>query len=111
MAAVVLLVFGRGVVADGGRYSLPAAGVARVRAVAEYVAGQEFATRPRIVFSGGWAEALTGAPAPPWGCREGDLMLRLAHDLGLHRYADMRTETRSRSTLENLVHTAADGLL
>jgi len=111
MAAAVLLVFGRGVVVDGGHYCLPAAGVARVKAAAEYVAGQEYATPPRIVFSGGWGEASTGAPAPPEGYREGDLMVRLARDQGLHEHAELRAETRSRSTLENLVHAAADGLL
>ena len=38
-------------------------------------------------------------------------MLREARAGGLHRYADLRAESRSRSTLENLLHTSADGLL
>lgn len=117
--AMVLIVFGRGVRWVGGRYTLTPGSVARVRAAADYVAANDFAPlratgqgrRPRIVFAGGWAEACEGAAPPPAGSREGDLMLREARLAGLDRYADLRAETRSRSTLENLVHTVEDGLL
>jgi hypothetical protein len=117
--ALVLLVFGRGVRCTDGRYSLTAGSAARVQAAIDYVAAHEaFFGRaagqgrtPRIVFSGGWAEACEGADPPPAGCREGDLMLGRARTAGLHRYAELHAETRSRSTLENLVHTSQDGLL
>ncbi|MFC0003793.1 YdcF family protein [Micromonospora siamensis] len=117
--APVLVVFGRGVDCVGGGYRLGPDGLARVRAAVDYVAAhrgdlQRAARRgrpPRIIFTGGWAEACEGAAAPPAGSREGELMLRAARAAGLHRYADLRVESRSRSTLENLVHTAADGLL
>jgi hypothetical protein len=117
--AVVLVVFGRGVMCAGGRYMLTPASVARVRAAVDYVAAHEacFARAagqgpaPRIVFSGGWAEACEGADPPPAGCREGDLMLHQARAAGLDRHVELRTETRSRSTLENLLHCVEDGLL
>jgi hypothetical protein len=117
--AVVLLVFGGGVRCSGGRYALTPATGARVRAAVDYVAGHEssFARAaregraPRIVFSGGWAEACEGADQPPVGCREGDLMLLRARAAGLDQRAELRAETRSRSTLENLLHTVEDGLL
>jgi hypothetical protein len=117
--AVVLVVFGRGVQCTGGRYGLTPGSAARVRAAVQYVAAHRasFARTaaagrtPRIVFSGGWAEACEGAAQPPAGCREGDLMLDQARAAGLGRYAELRAETRSRSTLENLLHTVADGLL
>lgn len=118
--ATVLLVFGRGVArSGGGAYVLTPGSAARVRAAADYVARHREAFRraaaegrpARIVFSGGWAEASMGAAEPPAGSREGDLMLREALAAGLHRYADLHAETRSRSTLENVVHVAAEGLL
>ena len=175
--AAALLVFGRGVTYDAGRYVLTPASVARVRAAADYVEHHraEYAAAadgPReeyaptaadpaegrrklyaptadrterrsgayaqtagrverrggahapaaghvdrrargvqVIFSGGWAEASEGAVEPPAGSREGDLMVAEARSLGLHRYADLRSETRSRSTLENLLHTVEDGLL
>lgn len=117
--ATVLVVFGRGVRCDGDRYTLTPASHARVRAAVDYVAAHESCFRdsagqgrtPRIVFTGGWAEAGEGAAPPPAGSREGDLMLHEARAAGLDRYADLRAETRSRSTLENLVHTVEDGLL
>lgn len=80
-----------------------------MRAAVSYAHETHFAGR--IVFSGGWAEASAGAQPPPEGCREGDLMLAEAVAAGLDRQAELRAETRSRSTLENLVHTAEDGLL
>lgn len=115
----MLVVFGRGVRwADGG-YALTPASAARVRAAADYVTANQAtwaraAARgpaPRIVFSGGWADACEGADQPPTGCREGDLMLHQARAAGLDRHAELYAESRSRSTLENLLHTAGDGLL
>jgi uncharacterized SAM-binding protein YcdF (DUF218 family) len=115
VVATVLLVFGRGVVAAAERYELTPGSLARVRAAAGYVYRHRQAylraDRPRIVFSGGWAEAASGAGEPPAGCHEGDLMMLAARAAGLDRYAELRAESRSRSTLENLVHTTADGLL
>src|SRR5688572_9515816 len=108
MRSPVLLVFGRGVVPTGQGYALTAASAARVRAAVEYVLAYGPA---RVVFSGGWPEASAGSPSPPAGQREGDLMLRTAHAAGLHRHADLHVETRSRSTLENLLHTLDDQLL
>jgi hypothetical protein len=117
--ATVLLVFGRGVRCTGGGWALSAGSVERVRAAADHVAAHADAfaraagegRAPRIVFTGGWAEACEGAAAPPAGHREGDLMLELARAAGLGRHADLRAETRSRSTLENVLHTVEDGLL
>jgi hypothetical protein len=107
--ATVLLVFGRGVIGAGEHYTLTPASAARVQAAADYTAGHPGVAR--VIFTGGWAEATEGAGQPPDGRREGDLMLREARAGGLHRYADLRAESRSRSTLENLLHTSADGLL
>ena len=115
--ALVLVVFGRGVLAARDGWALTEASAARVRAAADYVAAHADAfaaargPSPRIVFAGGWAEASEGAPEPPAGCCEGDLMLRWAREAGLDRYADLRAETRSRSTLENVLHLRRDGLL
>jgi uncharacterized SAM-binding protein YcdF (DUF218 family) len=109
--AQVLLVFGRGVtVGDDGLFALPPAGVARMRAAVDYVQTHRY-EHPRVIFTGGWAEACEGADRPPAGCREGDLMLAYARSAGLDRLADLRAENRSRSTLENLIHTVQDGLL
>ncbi|MGA5300375.1 YdcF family protein [Nucisporomicrobium flavum] len=111
--ATALLVFGRGVTRTAGGWTLTPGGAARVRAAAGYVERHRGAW-PRavpVVLSGGWAEACEGAPEPPAGSREGDLMLAEARSLGLDRWAELRTETRSRSTLENLLHTVEDGLL
>ncbi|MET8147184.1 ElyC/SanA/YdcF family protein [Actinoplanes sp. NPDC049668] len=111
--ARVLLVFGRGVVRTGDAWELTPSSVARVDAVVRYVAAQASPgeIRPRVIFSGGWPEASEGAAAPPAGAREGALMLRAARAAGLHEHADLYAETRSRSTLENLLHTVEDGLL
>jgi uncharacterized SAM-binding protein YcdF (DUF218 family) len=113
--ARVLLVFGRGVVRTGDDFVLTPGGAARVRAAADYVAAHRAALaggdRIRIVFTGGWPEASAGAAAPPVGAREGDLMVRAAYAAGLDEYADLYAETRSRSTLENLLNTVEDGLL
>jgi hypothetical protein len=109
LTAPVLLVFGRGVINAGEHYTLTPASAARVQAAADYTAAHPGVTR--VIFTGGWAEATEGASQPPAGWREGDLMLREALAGGLDRYADLRAETRSRSTLENLLHTVEDGLL
>lgn len=105
----MLLVFGRGVIGADGHYALTPASAARVQAAADYTVAHPGVAR--IVFTGGWAEATEGAEQPPDGWREGDLMLREAQGAGLDRQVDLRAETRSRSTLENLLHTAQDGLL
>ena len=104
--AAALLVLGNGVVPAGGGYTLSPGSLARVRAAVDYVT--TVGMPARIVFSGGWAQARDGAAEPPPGCREADLMARVA-DLG--RDADVRTECRSCSTLENFLHIVADGLL
>jgi uncharacterized SAM-binding protein YcdF (DUF218 family) len=104
-----LLVFGRGVVRTAEGFALTPGGAARVRAAADYVVAHPATSR--VVFTGGWPEASAGAAPPPDGAREGDLMLQSAYAAGLHRHVELYAETRSRSTLENLLHTAEDGLL
>ncbi|WP_433087832.1 YdcF family protein [Dactylosporangium sp. CA-052675] len=107
--ASTLLVFGRGVVRHRAGWALTDDSLARVRAAAEHV---ERAGAPaRIVFTGGWAGASLGAPEPPPGHREGDLMLRAAREAGLGRASRLLAETRSRSTLENLLNLVEDGLV
>jgi uncharacterized SAM-binding protein YcdF (DUF218 family) len=98
--AAALLVFGNGLA--GG--SLSAGSLARVRAAVSYPYVE------RVVFSGGWEQARSGAAEPPPGCREADLMRAAAVEFGLDP-AVARVECRSRSTLENLLHVRADGLL
>lgn len=98
--AAALLVFGNGLSGDG----LSAGSLARVRAAVAHPAVE------RIVLSGGWEQARSGAPEPPEGCREGDLMRQVALDAGVDERL-LRLECRSRSTLENLLNVAADGLL
>jgi len=113
--ARVLLVFGRGVVRTENGFALTPGGAARVRAATVYVAAHRAVLadgdRIRIVFTGGWPEASAGAGPPPVGAREGDLMRQAACAAGLEEHADLYAETRSRSTLENLLHTVEDGLL
>ncbi|GAA2658900.1 hypothetical protein Adu01nite_43340 [Paractinoplanes durhamensis] len=94
----------------GAGWALTPAGAARLHAAARYVRAHA-PHRPRVVFTGGWPEASTGAAPPPAGAREGDLMLRAARAAGLAAHADLYAETRSRSTLENLLHTVEDQLL
>ncbi|MFG1610615.1 ElyC/SanA/YdcF family protein [Actinoplanes sp. NPDC049265] len=112
-SAATLLVFGRGVVRAGDAWELTPSSLDRVAAAVRYVAvhapGQT--VRPRVIFTGGWPEASRGGAPPPAGAREGDLMLRAAAGTGLGDLADLYAETRSRSTLENLLHTVDDGLL
>ncbi|GAA3213629.1 ElyC/SanA/YdcF family protein [Dactylosporangium siamense] len=113
--ATVLVVFGRGVTTIGERFVLTSASAARVDAAIDYVHThrEAFAAAPAplVVFTGGWAEASRGEPRPPEGCCEGDLMLARARAAGLAAHAELKLECRSRSTLENLLHTAGDGLL
>ncbi|KAB1903533.1 YdcF family protein [Micromonospora sp. AMSO31t] len=113
--ATVLLVFGRGVVAGDDGYRLSAGSVARARAAIGYVrahaADFRRAAGARVVFTGGWPHGRAGAPGPPAGYREGELMLALARAAGLDGYARLHAETRSRTTLQNLAHTVQDGLL
>lgn len=101
-AAGALLVLGRGVVRDGPGFALSEASAARVRAAVGYAERHRTAL---VVFSGGWD---TG-PRPPVGWREGDLMLAAARAAGLR--SELRAETRSRSTLENLLYTIEERLL
>ncbi|NES13156.1 MULTISPECIES: ElyC/SanA/YdcF family protein [Micromonospora] len=113
--ATVLLVFGRGVVADRDGYRLSAESAARVDAAVAYVTAHADAFRraaaARIVCTGGWPHGFPAAACPPAGCREGELMLARARAAGLDRYARLHAESRSRTTLQNLVHTVQDGLL
>jgi hypothetical protein len=115
LPATVLLVFGRGVARTREGYALTPASEARVRTAVAYVAAHRSAfaraEAPRIILTGGWPEASAGTASPPPGAREGDLMLHAAREAGLDRHADLHAETRSRSTLENLLHTVEDALL
>ncbi|MCY1140191.1 YdcF family protein [Actinoplanes sp. Pm04-4] len=98
--AAALLVLGNGLTASG----LSAGSLARVRAAVSYPYVE------RVVFSGGWEQARSGAAEPPPGCREADLMRAAAVSMGMNPDV-VRIECRSRSTLENLLHVAQDGLL
>ncbi|MEW2594129.1 YdcF family protein [Micromonospora aurantiaca] len=113
--ATVLLVFGRGVVAGDDGYRLTAESVARTEAAVAYVRAHAEAFRrapdARVVFTGGWPHGPAGAPGPPAGYREAELMRALAREAGLDAYARSAAETRSRTTLQNLAHTVQDGLL
>ncbi|SBT41904.1 ElyC/SanA/YdcF family protein [Micromonospora auratinigra] len=113
--ATVLLVFGRGVQRDAAGYRLTPESAARVDAAVAYVAAHAAAFRraaaARVVFTGGWPHGRHEVASPPPGAREGELMLAAARAAGLDRHADLHAETRSRTTLQNLVHTVEDGLL
>lgn len=110
-----MIVFGRGLDRETGGLVLSRASAARVHAAVDHVREHlDLFSAPdgnpkRIVFSGGWAEAAVGMAAPPPGSREGDLMrdLALREPVGAGRlddYAEVRVETESRSTLENLLN-------
>lgn len=120
--ATTLVVFGRGLREQDGRFALTGPSAARALAAVRYVGAHTDAFRAagpsaaRIIFTGGWPGAAYGTGAPPPGEREADLMLRhaLAHPVGagnLADYARLRTETESRSTLENLLYVVRAGLL
>jgi hypothetical protein len=104
--ADTLLVFGRGVTEVDGRHQLTVDSLARVEAAVNYARGRV----ARIVFTGGWALA-DSAVEPPVGHREGDLMLAAARRAGVAPEIDLHAETRSRSTLENVLHTVEERLL
>jgi hypothetical protein len=104
MHADTLLVFGRGVTVVEGRYRLTPESLARVRAAVDHGGAT------RIVFTGGWALA-DGPTGPPVGFREGDLMVAAAREAGVAAGVELLAETRSRSTLENLLHTVEERLL
>jgi hypothetical protein len=114
-----VIVFGRGAVRRDGAYELTSASRDRVVAVIDYARihrGALAARRDpwRIVLSGGWSGASSGAAAPPQGSREADLMLAYARVRveGTHLAAiDLRTESESTSTLEGLLYTVAGGHL
>ncbi|MGC5330450.1 YdcF family protein [Micromonospora sp. DT62] len=115
----MLLVFGCGVHRVDGQWMLTPASAARVDTAVAYVTANESVyrtgaariPRPRVVFSGGWPGRHRCEDRPPAGCCEGDLMLSRARAAGLGRYADLRSETRSTSTLENVWYAVEDGLL
>ena len=111
MHADTLLVFGRGVTVVDGRYRLTPESLARVRAAVDHAVGPGDARHlARIVFTGGWALA-DGPTGPPAGLREGDLMIEAARKAGVPAGVELLAETRSRSTLENLLHTVEERLL
>jgi hypothetical protein len=115
--ATSIIVFGRGLAADGAGFRLTGQSDQRVEALVGYVrqnAGAFTARRGRIVFSGGWAAAAEGLGRPPRQFREGNLMLdrAMAADIGganLASYADVYPEIESDSTLENALRVKEDG--
>jgi uncharacterized SAM-binding protein YcdF (DUF218 family) len=107
MHADTLWVFGRGVTVVDGRYRLTPDSLARVDAALAYA---RRLTAARIVFTGGWSLG-AGSAGPPVGSREGDLMLAAARRAGAPPELDLHAETRSRSTLENVLHTVEEKLL
>jgi hypothetical protein len=115
--ATSIIVFGRGLVADGAGFRLTSPSAERVEALIAYVRqnADVFASRRgRIVFSGGWPAASDGLRQPPPQYREGSLMLAraMAADIGagnLASYADVYPENESGSTLENALLVQEDG--
>jgi len=115
--ATRIIVFGRGLAADGAGFRLTRQSSERVEAAVAYVrqnAAAFAAQRGRIVFSGGWAVAAEGFSRPPPQYREGSLMLAqaMAADIGgssLADYADSYAEIESDSTLENVLRIKEDG--
>jgi hypothetical protein len=115
--ATSIIVFGRGLVADGAGFRLSRHSAERVDALTGYVrqnAAVFAVRRGRIVFSGGWAAAADGLGRPPRRYREGNLMLdrAMAADIGgasLASYADVYAEIESDSTLENALRVQEAG--
>jgi hypothetical protein len=115
--ATSIIVFGRGLAADGAGFRLTGQSDQRVEALVGYVrqnAAAFTARRGRIVFSGGWAAAAEGLGRPPRQFREGNLMLdrAMAADIGganLASYADVYPEIESDSTLENALRVKEHG--
>jgi DUF218 domain len=115
--ATRIIVFGRGLAADGAGFRLTRQSSERAEAAVAYVrqnAAAFAAQRGRIVFSGGWAGAAEGLGKPPPRYREGSLMLAqaMAADIGgtnLADYADTYAEIESDSTLENVLRIKEDG--
>ena len=115
--ATRIIVFGRGLEADGAGFRLTRQSSERAAALVAYVrqnATAFAAQRGRIVFSGGWAGAAEGLGQPPPQYREGSLLLAqaMAADIGgssLADYADTYAEIESDSTLENVLRIKENG--
>jgi DUF218 domain len=115
--ATNIIVFGRGLDADGAGIYLSEASMARVRALVDYVEANRpiFSLRPvRVIFSGGWGAAAAKMKAPPEEFREGTLMLEYAHalsrsDRGFSVCANSTAEIESNSTLENVLRAKEAG--
>ena len=112
-----IIVFGRGLNADGANFYLSEASRLRVRALVDYVEANKptFSLQPaKVVFSGGWSAAAAKMKAPPKEFREGALMLKYAHSLPVNDkdfsvYANSNIEIESDSTLENVLRTKEAG--
>jgi DUF218 domain-containing protein len=110
--ATSIIVFGYGLDMSGGGARLSNASRQRVNAVLDYISAnlEAFSRhRGRIVFSGGWSPATIGPNRPLDSCREGMLMLKLAHDQGvngvsLDQYVESYAELESTSTLQNALN-------
>jgi hypothetical protein len=117
VCATRIIVFGRGLVAEGTGFRLTAQSSQRAETLVTYVRQNTAAfaaQRGRIVFSGGWAGASEGFSRTPPQYREGSLMLAqaMAADIGgsdLADYADSHAEIESDSTLENVLRIKEDG--
>jgi hypothetical protein len=115
--ATRIIVFGRGLAAEGAGFRLTRQSSERVAALVSYVTQNSAAfaaRRGQIVFSGGWAGAAEGFGRPAPQYREGSLMLAqaMAADIGgasLADYADAHAEIESDCTLENVLRVKEDG--
>jgi hypothetical protein len=115
--ATSIIVFGRGLKADGAKFYLSEASRLRVRALVDYVEANKptFSVQPaEVVFSGGWSAAAAKMKAPPKELREGVLMLKYAQSLPVNDkdfsvYANSNIEIESDSTLENVLRTKEAG--
>ena len=115
--ATRIIVFGRGLVAEGDGFRLTRQSSERAAALVAYVRqnADAFAARHgQIVFSGGWAGAAEGFGQPAPQYREGSLMLAqaMAADIAgarLADYADAHAEIESDSTLENVLRVKEGG--